>query len=467
MASTVILISVPLSVSAQLSPSVTTLDAKQTSPESVKFEAFVVPVVGESVSVWFEYSTQNGLIERTNPVIVSFPTTVSTQILGLKNTRYFVQVVGQNTRGFVYGEVEDFTFSSSNPSLPRVTTREATNIRDTSAVLEGYIDPRGGKDTEFWFEWGTTGSLGFKTIAIKHLKGASSVRAILTGLKRGEVYYYRVVVNNSIGINRGIIRKFIAGKNSILPSQKSPATASFSSSLGIAVNTRVFSISKATTAKVSGQVLTGSRVATTAWFEWGETEALGNETTHSDIGVGYPFNSYNQTITGLSSSKTYYFRAVAQNANGFDKGKIRTFQTTGFIGTENESGDNNGGADDKYYTDNNGNLRDKDGHFINKKGNHVDKYGHLIDDHSNFIDEDGNLIDENGNIIENNNQKASTYNGSKNWFFPNTISGWILLLLLIILIVGYSHHFYGVYEKRKEDKKHKKEIQQQGEQEQE
>jgi len=411
------------------------------APVVVKLEAFVAPIAGESVNVWFEYSTYNGLVERTNPTVVSFPTTVSIQILGLKEgTQYHFQVVAQNTRGFVYGEVEDFIFNSSSFNLPYATTRNATSIRDTSATLEGYIDPINGTDTEFWFEWGETKNLGLKTTKTKHFGGASSVRAILTGLKRGDIYYYRVVIKNSRGLNRGNILDFIAGEHSILPSQK-PTSSAFGSASLIAVATKAYTIT-GNTVEISAKVATGGEVSTTGWFEWGDTESLGLETAHRNIGAGYPTINFTETLEGLTPNKTYYFRAVAQNANGLGRGDLLTFQISQIVGLNSNSGASGidvGSAADSDYG--NGLIQ------VDDKGNIISWFGGKVDDDSKKEEKD-------------NGQKATALNVGENGIFPDTIFGWILLLLLIVLLVGYSHYFYGVYRKRKEEVKRKVELEQ-------
>jgi len=47
---------------------------------------------------------------------------------------------------------------------PIVTTNATTNIRDTSATLNGYLQDDGGEDCSIWFEWGSTIAYGNNTI---------------------------------------------------------------------------------------------------------------------------------------------------------------------------------------------------------------------------------------------------------------------------------------------------------------
>jgi hypothetical protein len=67
--------------------------------------------------------------------------------------------------------------------------------------------------------------------------------------------------------------------------------------------------------------------ATTAWFEWGTTSALGNSTAKHLLGSGSSALSYTASINGLTSNSTYYFRMDASNSAGTSYGSILNFTT--------------------------------------------------------------------------------------------------------------------------------------------
>jgi len=77
------------------------------------------------------------------------------------------------------------------------------------------------------------------------------------------------------------------------------------------------------TATMTGTVYpNGSR--TEAWFDWGATTPPSFHTAHYTF---YSTSSYNDTITGLTPSTRYYYRAMAQNAGGLATGQTKDFYT--------------------------------------------------------------------------------------------------------------------------------------------
>ncbi|OGI90424.1 hypothetical protein A2911_01650 [Candidatus Nomurabacteria bacterium RIFCSPLOWO2_01_FULL_40_15] len=63
---------------------------------------------------------------------------------------------------------------------------------------------------------------------------------------------------------------------------------------------------------------------TTAWFEWGTSTALGNQTNKQTFTTD---SSFSQMITGLSANTTYYYRAMATSSGGNAVGEIISFTT--------------------------------------------------------------------------------------------------------------------------------------------
>jgi hypothetical protein len=80
------------------------------------------------------------------------------------------------------------------------------------------------------------------------------------------------------------------------------------------------------TATVNGQVKPNGS-ATTYWFEYGETTALGNRTSAQSIGSGYASISSPGYIVGLKSDTLYYFRLSAKNSFGTVNGATYSFRT--------------------------------------------------------------------------------------------------------------------------------------------
>lgn len=85
-----------------------------------------------------------------------------------------------------------------------------------------------------------------------------------------------------------------------------------------------------TSATLGGQV-TPEGSDTHIWFLYGTSSTLSGatQTTSQDIGAGYTSVNITAGATSLSPNTTYYFAAVAQNANGTTTGNIQSFTTTG------------------------------------------------------------------------------------------------------------------------------------------
>lgn len=72
----------------------------------------------------------------------------------------------------------------------------------------------------------------------------------------------------------------------------------------------------------------GSTCPVSTWFEYGTTQNLGQRTNAVTRAVGQ--GSMAQSISGLSATTTYYYRAVVQNCVGINYGAVRSF-TTGSV----------------------------------------------------------------------------------------------------------------------------------------
>lgn len=94
-------------------------------------------------------------------------------------------------------------------STPLVKAKKATKLKAHKAVLHGTVNPNGGP-TQFHFVYGLTKSYGHKT-PVK-LAGSDSRKhresALITGLKSGVTYHYRLVAANLAAKSRSKDRTF-------------------------------------------------------------------------------------------------------------------------------------------------------------------------------------------------------------------------------------------------------------------
>lgn len=95
---------------------------------------------------------------------------------------------------------------------PTVTTGAASNVGETTATLNGTVNPNGAATT-CHFEYGTT--TGYGTNTPNQDKGAGTtqvaVTADLTGLATSTLYHYRLVCSNATGASNGADATFTTG----------------------------------------------------------------------------------------------------------------------------------------------------------------------------------------------------------------------------------------------------------------
>ena len=104
-----------------------------------------------------------------------------------------------------------FQTVSATP-LPVVVTGVASDIIDTTATLNGTVNPS-GSETTYHFEYGLTTAYGSTTTSTSAGSGftAVPVSAALTGLIPGTLYHFRLTATNSGGTVNGVDATFICG----------------------------------------------------------------------------------------------------------------------------------------------------------------------------------------------------------------------------------------------------------------
>jgi phosphodiesterase/alkaline phosphatase D-like protein len=94
-------------------------------------------------------------------------------------------------------------------SSPTVTTGAATNRTNTSAVLNGSVNPNGSA-TSYVFDYGFTNTYGLASASHGAGHGTKSVavQSTITGLVPGTEYHYRIVALNKSGAGSGTDHTF-------------------------------------------------------------------------------------------------------------------------------------------------------------------------------------------------------------------------------------------------------------------
>lgn len=87
---------------------------------------------------------------------------------------------------------------------PQVFTGDATSITQTTATLNGTVDPR-GLATTYRFDYGKDKNYGAMTPSTSAGAGttATSVSAVVSGLAPGTTYHFRIEATNSAGTTHG------------------------------------------------------------------------------------------------------------------------------------------------------------------------------------------------------------------------------------------------------------------------
>ncbi|MDP3792672.1 MAG: fibronectin type III domain-containing protein [bacterium] len=322
--------------STSYAAAITTYNASSISPTSAILDC-IVDVTSSAATVWFEYG-QNGSLGNFTPKS-TIGINLTTQSCSYKggfstyyisnltpNTSYSFRALSQDTSTaeIVYGETLTFSTPTAQKyttnSAPGATTNPAYGADLTSVSLDATIKPNGSFTTA-WFEYGTSYGLGntvsSKTFDIREDQSNFNYR--LLNLAPNTFYYFRVVAQNNNGITYGTIYSFITSNNSNGGANLNKPVVTTVSPLLVRENY----------ALLNGNVIINNSV-TTAWFEWSEDANVSINAVRS---AGQTINQGNgevyfaASLTNLILGKTYYFRAVAQNAYGISYGNIKQFTT--------------------------------------------------------------------------------------------------------------------------------------------
>lgn len=113
------------------------------------------------------------------------------------------------------------TNATTAPAPPATETSGATDVTETSAVLNGRVNPI-GLLTTYHFEYGETTAYGSRIpVSIEGTAGsghgAKSFSRTITGLSPGTTYHFRLVATNSEGTTEGSDRTFTTAATEAIP----------------------------------------------------------------------------------------------------------------------------------------------------------------------------------------------------------------------------------------------------------
>jgi hypothetical protein len=232
------------------------------------------------------------------------------------NTTYYFRTVAWDNQGSRdHGPVKSFT---TDPSpVPTVSTAAAFSITATSASLGGTVSLQGSSSvTERGVVYSSSDNTPLigETGVTKDTNGAGigSFNEVIASLSPNTTYYYRTYATNASGTGYGTVMSFTT--LNALPEVSTAAASSITSN----------------TATLGGDVTSeGASTVTERGVVYSTTD------TNPTIGAGDVIKdangsgvgSFNEIISSLSSTTTYYFRAYAINASGTSYGSTLNFTT--------------------------------------------------------------------------------------------------------------------------------------------
>jgi hypothetical protein len=275
-----------------LCPSVTTQTATGVQCSSATLNGKVVDDGGQACQYRFRYKKEGGSYTETTwtgskRTGESFSQTITGLSSGAKY--YFAAQVKNSSCERPWGA--ELTFTTRQLLAE---TQAATDIRCTTATLNGRVADDGGQACQYRFRYMKTGgSYSYTAYAGSKQTGETFSQA-MTGLEQGTKYYFAAQVNNSTCESTW-------GSDLTFTTLK-PPTATAEAATGITV----------TEATLNGRLTDDGGATCQYRFRYGTGDGSYTETawTGSIRGAGLAFS---QAISGLSKGTKYYFAAQAKN----------------------------------------------------------------------------------------------------------------------------------------------------------
>ncbi len=299
-----------------VAPTVQTYEATDITTNSATLHGYVEAGDGEIQEKGFEYWGTDGIEYQA----VVTGDDMSATITGLTpNKKYQFRAYAITASYTTYGSYVSFTTA---PTPPSVQTYEATDITENSALLAGYVEAGSESLSGCGFEyWGPDGSV--KTVTAS----GNNISATIEGLWSGSEYSYRAYATTTkLGATYGETLTF----TTLGPASPTVLTYEATDITG-------------NSATLKGAIRTGDEEILEHGFEYW--------TGNSDVQTIISSKDYmSETITGLTLSTTYTYRAYATTESGTTYGEELSFTTLDYAdGVSNVNADLE--EDARYTTD--------------------------------------------------------------------------------------------------------------------
>jgi hypothetical protein len=282
---------------------------------------------------------------------------------------------------------------------PYAATRNASDITDKRATLNGVMYGSDYPTTSAWFEWGTSSTA--LNNSTKHNSydetTYGSYKYDISGLKAGTVYYFRAAARNLRGTVYGKVFSFKT--NAVGNPQNTNYYGQPTGAGTLTATTESATNISSGSVQLNALVLNQTNYFASTWFEWGTTPGLGYTTVKTPIS-SLPSVRHINRLTGLAPGTIYYFRAVAENPYYKHNGSVFSFVTArGTSANTKISATTTGSAKVALVT-------------TNTTGSPL----------------------------------LSVFGASAlgaNTFFPSTILGWLFAIILILALILLATNFFG------------------------
>ena len=319
-------------------PVVSTNEASYVTNDSATLYGYVNPVGTLDTVRWFEWGTSTSLGSKTQEIPQgTAPSSFSFRVTTLApDTTYYFRAAARNSQGSAYDATLNFYTKGAAEYTPFVSTDPASSFTESSAMLNGYVNPNGSSETVRWFEWGTTTALGSKTQEIAVGSAATNISQALSGLNRSTTYYAKALARNGKGTSEGGIIVFQTLPITGTPGTTYPTTSSSGYLFAPTAVTKTATFIAQNTAVLNGLALADTGVPTNGWFEWGTSPNLEYQTAHHDL--GYILSTdFADSLIGLRPGTVYYYRATVENVRGRSSGVTFLFRTLSTGGVPSQS----------------------------------------------------------------------------------------------------------------------------------
>lgn len=240
------------------------------------------------------------------------------------STLYYYRLTATNSVGTTNSATRTFTTTATGTpppvtDAPSAATVAATDIERTSATIGGTVNPE-GSITSYWFEYGTSNSLGSAT-GVKSAgssETAQTVTASITNLQPNTKYFFRINAQNNFGTVNGSILNFTTDGPAAIDEP----------GVEVAAATAV----SARSATLHGTV-TPNGAITTYWFEYSTDSlvgsVLGTATPEQTVASGVASAAASASISGLTPGTKYNYRIAAKNSAGTARSEVMSFTANG------------------------------------------------------------------------------------------------------------------------------------------